>query len=384
VGSVSSASKPPPAAPPRRAAFPLTLRIYLVTLLPFVITGLVVGAVDLSTGVPPRPSLHFLLMPLGLLLLLVAIALTFFARSLAKPISRLTQTAAAFGAGDLGARTGLQRKDELGELAAVFDEMADRIAVLMRAQKKLLANVSHELRTPLARIRVALDIVDAQADEGSRPELRSIAEDLQELEQLVANILITARLDLEAGDAGLASLALNVEPVESRSIVEAAVARFGDKSPSRRLEVEIETPLPLIDADRVLLRRVIDNLLDNARKYSAKQSLITLRATGTEEALSVAVEDHGIGISQADLDRLFTPFFRTDDSRARTTGGVGLGLSLSRQIVEAHGGTIAIDSEVGRGTVVRFTIPANRFATATADDPSPPAVSLRPPDPTQS
>lgn len=362
--SFASSTRPPPSTPPPRATFGLSLRIYLVTLLPFIVTGLIIGVVDLSSDGPPQPGLHYLLMPLGLLLFFVAVAATLFARSLAKPIARLGEAAASFGAGDLEARTGLDRKDELGDLARVFDEMADRVTYLMRAQKKLLANVSHELSTPLARIRVALDIVDLQAAGSSEPELRSIAEDLAELEQLVANILMTARLDLEAGRAGLASLPLNLEQAEARPIVDAAVTRFRRKSPTRRIEANIEQSLPAVTADRMLLRRVIDNLLDNARKYSDAETVVTLRVGRDEQSLSVEVEDQGIGISQADLDRIFTPFFRTDESRNRATGGVGLGLSLSRQIVEAHGGWMTIESEEDQGTLVRFLIPG-----AGVDDP---------------
>ena len=330
----------------------LALRIYLVTLLPVVAVSLIIGALDvLAVGGRWR------LLPLGLLLVFFVTAAILFARSLARPIARLAEAAGALGAGRLDARVGLDRSDELGQLGHAFDEMAERMEQLMRAHKELLANVSHELRTPMARIRVALDIVDLDEAGASSPELKRIATDLKELEQLVNDILMTARLELQAGQAGEASLPMRREPTESRTILDAAVARFRELHPARGLEVAMDEPLPVVVADRVLLRRVVDNLLDNARKYSEATSVVTLRATGGA-ALVVAVVDQGIGMGPADLEKGFAPFFRSDQSRARQTGGVGLGLTLSRRIVEAHGGTITIESERGRGTTVRFTVPA--------------------------
>jgi signal transduction histidine kinase len=227
----------------------------------------------------------------------------------------------------------------------------------MRAQQELLANVSHELRTPLARIRVALDLLDVD-DPQSAPELRQIAADLEELEKLFAGIMMTARLDLGAGRGRAASLPIQRKRLEARSVLDAAVARFRDRHPGRELEVCFEDALPEIDADPVLLRRVMDNLLDNARKYSEADSVVTLRARSERGRLVVEVQDRGIGIARDDLDKLFRPFFRTDQSRNRATGGMGLGLTLSRRIIEAHGGEIQLESERGKGTLVRLWVPA--------------------------
>jgi two-component system, OmpR family, sensor kinase len=305
----------------------LDLRIYLVTLLPFVITALVIGVLDLS--VTPSQTVAPLsrwLLPLGAGLVLGAVAATLLVRSLAR----------------------------------AHEEREQRVTQLLRAQQELLANVSHELRTPLARIRVALDILDLDAKDDTAPELQRLAADIKELEQLVSSIMMTARLNLEAGQ-GPASLPLRRERTAARPVLEAAVARFRERNPKRQLEVGLDEPLPDIDADQVLLRRVIDNLLDNGRKYSEADTVLTLRARGERgepERLVVEVEDWGIGIAPADLEKISRPFFRTDQSRARATGGVGLGLTLSKRIVEAHGGGIEIESERGRGTRVRFWVPA--------------------------
>ncbi len=311
-------------------------------------------------GTEAAIDVRYLLLPIGLILFFLTITAVYFARSLAKPIAHLRDTAAAFGAGDLEARAGLDRKDELGALSRRFDEMADRITKLLQSQKQLLANVSHELRTPLARIRVALDIADLDEDEDQADSpLAGIAEDLTELERLVSDIMATARLDLEAGRASKASFPIHLEQVPAASVLEAAVASFRQQRPPRQLEVCLDDDLPMINADPVLLRRVVDNLLSNARKYSEDDSVVTLSASRDKGSLLVEVVDRGMGIDRDDLEKIFTPFFRVDESRTRATGGVGLGLSLARQIVESHRGTMTIESEKDSGTSVRFTIPAS-------------------------
>jgi len=121
--------------------------------------------------------------------------------------------------------------------------------------------------------------------------------------------------------------------------------------------VEVASGVPDVEGDAVLLRRALDNLLDNARKYSPPHGVLRLRAAAQDGAVAIDVLDSGDGIAPEDLARLFTPFFRADRSRTRATGGVGLGLTLARRIVEAHGGTLTADSTVGVGTTMTVTLP---------------------------
>jgi signal transduction histidine kinase len=220
-----------------------------------------------------------------------------------------------------------------------------------------LANVSHELRTPLARIRVALDLAAEGDAETAREALSEITTDLMELERLVADVLQTAKLDLATGRAGQALPLLRRGEVEADALIEQAAARFRTAHPGRTLEVAREPALPILTGDGVLLRRALDNLLDNARAYSDDDEAVRLVASVHDGKLSLEVVDHGIGIAAADLPHVATPFFRTDPSRARRTGGLGLGLSLARRIVEAHGGLLTIESELGRGTTIRVELP---------------------------
>jgi signal transduction histidine kinase len=287
-------------------------------------------------------------------LLVLALAAFPLARALARPMEQLTVAARKLGAGDLSARAGMRRGDEVGELSSAFDDMAARLQGLVRAERQLLADVSHELRTPLARIRVALDLAAEGDVARARKYLEEIRADLEELDQLLGDVLTAARLD-QAGGRG--DVPLRLQQASAQEIVERAAERFRHVHPGRSLSVQVEGTLPGLVADPAMLRRAIDNLLDNAAKYSEAPAPVELRAWSDGEAVLVAVRDEGIGVDPKDLPRLFTPFFRTDRSRARGTGGVGLGLALAKRIVEAHGGTIEVESQPGLGTTVRFRVP---------------------------
>ncbi|HEY8209016.1 MAG TPA: HAMP domain-containing sensor histidine kinase [Myxococcaceae bacterium] len=305
----------------------------------------------------PRPFSTRVIAPAALVLSILGVASLVFARALARPLGRLAEVARALGRGELSVRTGLSRRDELGDVARAFDEMAERINALLRAQTELLANVSHELRTPLSRIRVALDLASEAPGAGSRESLAEIGTDLDELEQLVSDILAAAKLDLGQNRAS-AGPPLKRQRFSASELIQRSADRFRARHPGRSLEVQAGEALPALDGDAALLQRAVDNLLDNARKYSEADQPVTLSATVRGGDLVVEVQDRGIGIDPEDLPRLFTPFFRTDRSRSRASGGVGLGLAMARRIVEAHGGTVSAESQASAGTTLRVTIPA--------------------------
>lgn len=290
---------------------------------------------------------------IGAVLVVLALASLPFARSLVAPLERLTATAEELGRGKLSARSGLRRDDEVGTLAAALDEMASKLEETIHAQKELLANVSHEIRTPLARIRVALELAEEGDLQEARRYLADIGDDLGELDRLLEDVLTAARMDLGVGGAP----PLRPIPTDMEELVERSVTRFRRQHPDRTLEVRVAPPLPRLDADPILLRRVLDNLLDNARKYS--DGPITLSAEPREGGLAVAIEDRGIGIEAEDLGRISLPFFRTTRSRRHRAGGIGLGLSLAKSIAEAHGGRLEIESAPGKGSIFRIVLPAH-------------------------
>jgi signal transduction histidine kinase len=309
-------------------------------------------------GPPHPPGPHPLVVTLLLVLVGAGVAAPFLGASIVRPLDQLARTARALGSGDLSARTGISRRDEVGTVAQAFDDMADRVMALLRGQTELIANVAHELRTPLARIRVALDLADDGDAAVARESLAEIAEDLAELESLVNDVLASARMDLAHNSAAGAAPTLHRTPLELGAVLTQAADRLRHRYPDRAVQLQLGSDLPAIEGDAVLLRRALDNLLDNARKYSPTASEIRLRAARNGDQIVVEVIDHGEGIAPADLERLFTPFFRADRSRTRATGGVGLGLALSKRIVEAHGGTVAARSAPGEGTTMTVTLPA--------------------------
>lgn len=283
-----------------------------------------------------------------------------FARYLVKPLQHLVSTAQRFGRGDLGARARLTRSDEIGEVGRAFDEMAERVKGLIAAQQELMANVSHELQTPLARIHVALEHIAVKGTEKAAELLPEIEMDLSELQRLFDDVMMVARFDLSKSHAQAVQTPLRIETTSVERLLQKVAARFRSEHPTHPLVLEVAPGLPEIPADSVLLRRAIENLTENARKYSEPGSPVRITAAARTGAVTLEVADSGIGIDAADLDQVFTPFFRSDRSRARQTGGVGLGLALVRRVIEAHGGTVRLTSAPGRGTTAVITLPTER------------------------
>lgn len=304
---------------------------------------------------PWRDDTALLVATVLLVLALVAVISGF---AMARPLTELERATRAFGEGDLDARADVKRSGAFAQLALLFNEMAERLTASMRAEKELMANVSHELRTPLSRIRVALDLASEGDAELARESLKDIGEDLAELERLTGDVLTAARLESRPLEG---TPPLRLEEADLTALLERSAQRFAQLHPTHALRRDIDDGLPTLRLDPVLFRRAVDNLLDNAGKYSSEGSEVVLRAFLDEHgATRVEVEDHGVGIAPEDQERLFTPFFRAERSRSRRKGGTGLGLLLARRIVEAHGGTLSLESALGSGTTARIQVPAPR------------------------
>ena len=275
------------------------------------------------------------------------------ARWIVRPVEKLSETAKALAGGDLAARSGLHRDDELGVLGTRIDDMAAQIESMLANERELLANVAHELRTPLSRIGVALDLAGEGNSDRARKSLGEIAVDVAELEVIVADILTALRYDVTRG-----AMPLRKARTTPEAVANAAAERMRARHPDRPLELSIARSLPEIDVDPMMFRRVIDNLLENSHKYTP-ESVAPILLAVRKDALGVEFEvlDRGIGIATADLPNIYNTFFRGERSRSRETGGVGLGLTLAKKIVEAHGGTIEITSS-GKGTRARVVVPA--------------------------
>ncbi len=301
------------------------------------------------------------LLPIAAASLVVLLVVSFgsfpLARSLVAPVEELVEATRRVGRGDLETRVASRRHDELGDLARAFDDMTERLRGLIAAEKELLANVSHELRTPLSRIRVVLETAE---ENPARAQLllHQIGIDLTDLERLVEDVMDAMRLDVGINALGHAQLPVRLEPTSLAHLVEDAVLRYRAMHPDRRFDVDLGAGHDSgLHADPRLLGRVVDNLLQNALKYSSTETPVEVRVSGYGDRVELAVVDRGIGIDAADLPNVFRPFFRGDKSRTRGTGGAGLGLALARRICEVHHGRIDAESTLGSGTTMRVRLP---------------------------
>lgn len=242
---------------------------------------------------------------------------------------------------------------------------------LRRAKKELLANVSHELRTPLARVRVVVELAAEEDPETAKRYLADIADDVVEVEQILDNIITTARLDIANEQSHDPFPHLRLARIPLSSLVEALARRVSSQQPQRTLGISMDPSL-VVDVDRIMLKHAISNLIDNAAKYSSPDAPIELSTLRSEDGrrVLIAVSDRGRGIAAHDLPHVFDPFFRVDRSRARTTGGVGLGLTLAKRIVEAHGGEITISSRLDAGTCVTISLSLDPTEAAQVEAPA--------------
>jgi signal transduction histidine kinase len=304
---------------------------------------------------------------LAVVLGVVALASLPLARAITRPLERLTAVVRRFGRGDRDARSGIERKDEVGALAAAFDDMADRIEQLLKRDRELMASVSHELKTPLARLRVAMELCEPQgAGDGEQPaerlaemqdRLHGMSDDLAELEQLVDDVMVMSRLEVVDGEQP-AAVVLRLERVSLEAVLDESRARFERHHSSHRLQLDVAAEHSTVEADPSLLRRVFDNLLDNAAKYAEDSSgAVEIDVATDAVSLTVEIRDRGPGVADEDLPRLFEPFFRADRSRARGTGGSGIGLAFCASVVRAHGGQIEARLRDGGGLTVAVRLP---------------------------
>lgn len=282
----------------------------------------------------------------ALLAVLVTALLTgvyFWIRRTMAPLKQLSRGAEEFGAGSLDHRIVVNRGDELGDLARAFNSMADRLRQLLGAKERMLRDVSHELRSPLTRMKIALEMAPAGAVNDS------LKEDILEMERMATAILDSARTQ-----SGTDSLM--IERCDLISLVEEVVSSHEREPPGVLFDGSPEKVL--IPIDRVKVKTVLRNVIDNGLKYSSQDSgPVKVRVIERGDRVTVEVEDQGIGISAADLPFIGEPFYRVDPSRSRESGGFGLGLSLCKAIMAAHGGSIAVKSSVGKGTTVSLTFP---------------------------
>ena len=273
-------------------------------------------------------------------------------RAVTHPIAQLSHAAHSLARGDLTARVAAAGSDELGELGATFNVMADSLQKAEGLRRDMTADIAHELRTPLAVMRGNLE---AMLD-GVYPP------DAEHLQPVLNQVHLLTRLVEDLRTLALAEanqLPLNQRPTELQQLIESTLVSFQAQAGAQRVTLSAAPlePLPAIEVDPDRVQQTIGILIANALRHTPADGSITvtLRRDATQAIIEVA--DTGAGIAPADLPHIFERFYRADKSRSRESGGSGLGLAIAKSIVRAHGGTISATSEVGRGTSVRFTLP---------------------------
>lgn len=246
-----------------------------------------------------------------------------------------------------------------GKLSNVIGNVRD-ITNFRKAQEMkstFISVISHELKTPVALIKGyagTLRREDANWDKATiRNSLKVIEEEADRLTELIENLLAASKLQAEG-------MRINIGDVRLDTLAARSVERFQTQTPIHHLKLDFPPNFPSVQGDQTRLRQVIDNLINNAIKYSPAGGEIRISGKFDDHSVTIAVSDPGVGISEEQLEHIFERFYRVDDALSRKTQGTGLGLYLARAVIDAHHGTIEVDSQVGKGSTFRFTIPISQ------------------------
>ena len=289
----------------------------------------------------------------GLLAVAIALLLTFvLSRRMSSPINALATAARRLGSGELSQRVRLREKGEVQELAQAFNTMAADLEHAEQLRRNLVADVAHELRTPLSNIRGYLEAIHDGVMKPDVATIRSLNEEAVLLSRLVDELQ-----ELSLAEAGELKMVFQTEDVAD--LIKQAVASWQPQVAAKGISLSADLPekVPPVKIDWQRVSQVLHNLLENAVSHTGKGGTIVVAAAKQGHWVEVSVSDTGEGIPAADLPNVFERFYRVDRSRARATGGSGLGLTIAKRMVEAHGGRIEAQSKLGRGSRFSFTVP---------------------------
>ncbi len=294
----------------------------------------------------------------GLVAIAIALLLTFFlSRRILAPVKALTDAAKRLGKGDFSQRVHASDRGEVGELAASFNSMADNLEHNEQLRRNMVADIAHELRTPLSNLRGYLEAIHDGVIKPDSETIRFLNEEASTLSRLIDDLQ-----ELSLADSG--ELKLVRQPEDVSRLVNESVAAVQTKGSDKGISVSSALPsnLPVINIDAHRIKQVLHNLLENALAHTGQDGKITVTAWLGDDVINISVADTGEGIPTDDLQSIFERFYRVDRSRTRATGGSGLGLTIARRLVEAHGGEITVASEVGKGSTFTFTLPVTGVA----------------------
>jgi signal transduction histidine kinase len=274
------------------------------------------------------------------LFLFILVSTLLATQKILAPLRRIEAGVKEFGEGNLNVELPAVSRDEFGRIEASFNLMAERVRAMLKSKEQLLLDVSHEFRSPLSRILIALEV--------DRDERKSIKESVLEMETMISELLESARMDDIKGG-------LKKETCDLLDVVKDLASRYEGASPGVKKFEGTNSVQVAVDVPR--FRIALQNILENAIKYSSHQNRpVEISVDVSDATVCISVKDFGVGIPKEHQELIFEPFYRIDRSRIRDTGGYGLGLSLARKIINAHGGVLSVESESGRGTIFRIEL----------------------------
>ena len=295
----------------------------------------------------------------GLIALLAALAIGFFLfRAITRPIDQLTRAAHQLAQGDLGARAVVDDhasrlgSDEISELGVAFNAMASNLQQSEQARRDMTADIAHELRTPLAVMRGNLEAMLDGVYPFDAEHLTPVLNQVNLLTRLVEDLRTLALA--EAGQLPLAK-----RLVDLTALLQSVLTSFEAQAAAQQvtLRAELAPDLPAVELDPDRMQQTIGILISNALRYTPPQGSITVKAKTDRASVTIRIADTGSGITPEDLPHVFDRFYRADKSRARESGGSGLGLAIAKSLVEAHGGSITVQSEANTGSCFSVTLP---------------------------
>jgi two-component system sensor histidine kinase BaeS len=281
-----------------------------------------------------------------------------FARRLSRPITEMNRAARNMTNGNLETRIQDLPRDELGELGASLNELAGRLLEADKLRKKMTADVAHDLRTPLATVKSHLEGIIDQVISPSRENLESLLEEINRLTALVNDLQAISEADTTIHH-------FHMEPIELKGFLEDVAHKLAPLFNEKSIDLKQEELAPVtVELDRPALTKILQNLLANALKFTPSGKQVVIKVAQLNGSVVIEVRDQGIGISAKDLPYIFERFYRADPSRNRESGGFGLGLTIVKELTEAMGGTVEVESVVGEGSTFKIRLPIRRASRA--------------------
>ncbi|MDD5397583.1 MAG: ATP-binding protein [Dehalococcoidia bacterium] len=287
------------------------------------------------------------------LAVIVAFLITLFlSRRILSPVKELRSAAQRLGKGDFSQRVDISDKSEIGELASTFNSMADNLQRDEQLRQHMVSDIAHELRSPLTNVRGYLEAINDGVMQPDKETISSIYG-----ETILLSRLINDLQELSLAEAG--ELKLSLQPEDVSELVRLSVNAIQAKASEKDINLSHDIPadLPRVNIDFLRIKQVLLNLLENALAHTPGGGQINITAKPDHGFVEISVSDSGEGIPANEINNIFERFHRVDKSRSRSTGGSGLGLTISRYIIEEHQGKIWARSELGKGSCFSFTLP---------------------------